>query len=119
MSNNNLKKDAKAGRVIGAILFVLGAILTAILLYLIGSAKSLPRFLIAGPSIIGLGVAMFVFPGGTISYKEINSAGSKKGLHRLWFEASILDRFFWIIGGVIGLIISFKIMFNGGFLASF
>ncbi|NER15854.1 hypothetical protein [Spongiivirga citrea] len=118
MNDSNLKKDPKAGRVIGIVLLVIGGALTGILIVLVTTAQSLPKLLVAGPSLVGLGIGMFFFPGTNCTYKEMNRLGSKKGLHLLWSDAPILHRIIWIIGGIIGLAVSFKIMIAEGFLAA-
>lgn len=117
-NNNNFKKSHKAGSVIGVVLLILGSILTGILVYIISSAQSLPKILVAGPVILGVGISMFVFPGGDFTLKELNNKGSKKGIRFLWSCAPTLHKLVWIITGLIGLAISFKIMIDQGFLAS-
>ncbi|MFP2994259.1 hypothetical protein ABN763_00020 [Spongiivirga sp. MCCC 1A20706] len=115
MGHSNSKKDQKAGRIIGIVLLVLGMILTTVLVYIISTAQSVPRILIAGPSIGFLGLAMSIFPGGNLSYKEINKAGSKKGVRLLWSVAPNAHKTIWIVSGIIGLITSFKILLDQGF----
>ncbi|WP_282042966.1 hypothetical protein [Winogradskyella flava] len=115
--NYNFKKDIKAGRIIGAALIVLGSILTGILVYIVSTAQSLPRILIAGPAILGQGIGMFIFPGGNLTYKEFNKLGGKKGVLRLWSKAPLFHKVVWIVSGVFGIVISFKIMIDQGFLA--
>ncbi len=115
MRHSNSKNEYKAGRVIGIVLLVFGSILSGVLVYIITRVQSLPRILIAGPSILGLGLAMFIFPGGNITYKEMNNAGSKQGIRLLWSTTPVLHKLIWILGGIIGLAISFKILFDVGF----
>lgn len=116
MRNKNNK--LKAGRFIGSILFVIGVILTLLLIYWVTSAKSLPKLLVAGPVFVLLGLGMFLFPGGNVTVQEINASGSEEGVKRLWKDAPILHRVIWIVFGVIGLIIAYKILVTQGFIAS-
>jgi len=115
---NSLKKSHKAGRIIGIVLIVLGSVLTGVLLYIISTAQSLPRILVAGPAILGLGIGMFIFPGSNFSYKELNALGSKKGVRHLWSDAPSSHKLVWVIASAIGIAISFKIMIDQEFLAS-
>lgn len=117
MNTTDNLKGMRAGRAIGMVLVILGSILTGILVYIVSTAQSLPRLLVAGSAILGLGIGMFMFPGGDLSYKEMNAKGSKDGLRHLWLKAPILHRAAWIITCVVGIIISFKIMISQEFLA--
>lgn len=116
--NYNFKNSIKAGRLMGVILVVVGGVLTGVLEYLVASAQYLPRILIAGPAILGLGVGMYIFPGSNFTYKEFNKLGGKKAVQFLWSEAPNFHKIAWVISSLLGIVISFKIMIDQGFLAS-
>jgi len=116
MIDSNSKKADKAGFIIGLVLLVLGSILTGVLLYMVSSAKSLPKLLIAGPVISSVGLSMIIFPGGDYSYKELKVLERKEAVRQLWTKAPIFHKLAWIIFGVIGIGISFKILIDQEFL---
>lgn len=107
-----INKNQKAGKSIGLILIVLGCILTIILISLVVSASSLPKILIAGPCFFSIGIGMLTFPGGNLTLEKMKTRGAKS----LWVEAPITHKIAWVIFGITGLGISFKIMKEAGFL---
>jgi len=107
-----MKKIHKAGSIIGFILLVLGFILTTFLIFLLDSANSLPKILVAGPCFISVGIAMLTFPGGSLTLEDMKNREAKL----LWSKAPLIHRIVWVISVLIGLIISFKIMQDAGFL---
>jgi hypothetical protein len=109
---NSIKRNPKAGKSISLILLILGGVLTLILISLVATASSLPKILVAGPCFIGVGIGMLIFSGGNITLQEMKKNGAKS----LWTEAPLFHKIAWIISGLIGLGISFKIMIGAGFL---
>lgn len=93
----------KFGRLMGVILAVLGVIASAIFAFQIANHGAILRILIAGPSMLLLGIAMIALPGTDISVGEFNANPGNDW----WSESPLWVRGVWVAAGVAGLFVSF------------
>jgi hypothetical protein len=104
----------KVGRLIGTVILVLGIIAIASMYIIFSSTNYLPKFVASGPALIIVGLAMYIFPGGDVTNKELNAKTKAAGF--MWTDAPLLHKIIWIFALLIGVAASLYQMISIGFL---
>jgi hypothetical protein len=91
------------GRFFGIFLMVLGGLFTYFYTSMVDSAGFTLKMFTAGPALIGVGIAMFIFPGGNITAAQ--SRAKEKEPNTFITEAPLLHKVMWGAGGVAGYFI--------------
>ena len=100
----------KAGLSTGIILFVLGTILLGVYYMVATEWDRVPRILVASPTLIILGIAMMLFPGGDYYFKDLAKSNGKAPLSDLLKAAPMLHKVAWLVGLGLGLVSSLMLL---------
>ena len=104
----------KVGRIIGIVLLVLGVVAIVSMYTIFSSTNYLPKIVASAPALIIVGLAMYLFPGGDVTNKELNEKTKSAGF--LWTDAPLLHKFIWIFALLLGAAASIYQMITIGFL---
>ncbi len=96
----------------GLILATLGAIICLAVALLVEPGGYVPRIVLFGPALVGLGASLILLPGKNITFGEVLRmpiAERRQVFETVMAEATIAHKAFWLTGIILGVL--------GGFIA--
>ena len=93
------------GRFFGIVFILIGGFFSAMAYQMIQTEGSTFKLLIAGPSLLAIGIAFIIFPGGNITLNESKSQSKDPGV--MFSDAPAMHKVAWGVAGVLGIAIAF------------
>ncbi|MEM6955297.1 MAG: hypothetical protein AAF645_06395 [Myxococcota bacterium] len=98
-----------AGRFVGIIVTVLGAIFWGIGASMLSSIGYTLKLFVAGPALCFWGLSLLVFPGKPMPFRDLNTLPANE--RKRWAtEAPALHKAAWVVAGLVGLVLSIRML---------
>ncbi|RZL62473.1 MAG: hypothetical protein EOO93_08645 [Pedobacter sp.] len=92
------------GRLFGFLFLVIGGFIAAMMHVSLRDDGQTIEFLIAGPALALIGIAMLIFPGGNITAEE--SKTKQKEPSVVFKEAPASHKIAWVVAGIAGVVLA-------------